>query len=92
VQKNRTISFAWVVACAIASPSLLAATPVPLSPAPAALSKVETTSSTEGMTANSQPEKTTTTLKPYRFDRLSPQSASLVLVAQRWPLPKRKRK
>jgi hypothetical protein len=44
------------------------------------------------MTANSQPEKTTTTLKPYRFDRLSPQSASLVLVAQRWPLPKRKRK
>lgn len=57
MQKNRTISFAWVVACAIASPSLLAATPVPLSPAPAALSKVETTSSTKGVTANAQPEK-----------------------------------
>lgn len=57
MQKNRTISFAWAVACAIASPSLMAATPVPLSPAPAELSKVEKTSSTIGTTANAQPEK-----------------------------------
>lgn len=46
MQKNRTISFAWIVACAIASPSLMAATPVPLSPAPAALSRVEAPANT----------------------------------------------
>jgi len=57
VQKNRTITFAWVVACAIGSPSLMATTTVPLSPAPKALSKVETTSDTTGANATAQPEK-----------------------------------
>jgi len=55
VQKNRTISFAWVVACAIASPLLMAATHIPLSPAPAAISKVD--APVNPMDKTNQPEK-----------------------------------